>query len=242
MGLFPVFEAMGIDICHKKDRKVRRTRPKSDDIYLGLLVKLYKFLARRTDSKFNEIVMRRLFMSKTNRPPMSIARLVRKIKGQEDKIAVVVGTITDDNRIFAVPKMTLVALHVSEKARERILKAGGEVLTFDQLALRAPTGKNTILLQGRRLLAPPTVTSGLLVCPDQRPDLWSEPRDASSSAQEDAGHPEATRRSKPSSRYNFFRLQSANNTTICFYNNDINICVLAAPAVVVAFGLLPYQS
>merc|ERR1712240_988213 len=111
-------------ICHKKDRKVRRTRPKSDDIYLGLLVKLYKFLARRTDSKFNEIVMRRLFMSNTNRPPMSIARPVRK--------------------------MTVVALHVSEKARERILKAGGEILTFDQLALRAPTGKNTVLLQGRR--------------------------------------------------------------------------------------------
>merc|ERR1719462_33879 len=115
---------MGVDICHKKDRKVRRTRPKSDDIYLGLLVKLYKFLARRTDSKFNEVVMRRLFMSNTNRPPMSIARLV--------------------------PKMNVVALHVSEKARERILKAGGEILTFDQLALRAPTGKNTVLLQGKR--------------------------------------------------------------------------------------------
>merc|ERR1711972_1293798 len=122
----------------KKDRKVRRTRPKSDDIYLGLLVKLYKFLARRTDSKFNEIVMRRLFMSNTNRPPMSIARLVRKMKGHEGKTAVIVGTITDDTRIFAVPKMTVVALHVTEKARERILKAGGEILTFDQLALRAP--------------------------------------------------------------------------------------------------------
>jgi len=141
---------MGVDISHKKDRKVHRTRPKSDDIYLSLLVKLYKFLARRTESKFNEIVMKRLFMSKTNRPPMSIARLIRKMKGQEDKIAVVVGTITDDNRIFAVPKMTVVALHVSEKARERVLKAGGEILTFDQLALRAPTGKNTVLLQGRR--------------------------------------------------------------------------------------------
>merc|ERR1712142_1275006 len=80
----------------------------------------------------------------------SIARLIRKMKGQEDKIAVVVGTITDDMRIFAVPKLTVVALHVSEKARERILKAGGEILTFDQLALRAPTGKNTVLLQGRR--------------------------------------------------------------------------------------------
>merc|ERR1712018_48310 len=150
MGLFSCFEAMGVDICHKKDRKVRRTRPKSDDIYLGLLVKLYKFLARRTESKFNEIVMKRLFMSKTNRPPMSVARLVRKMKGQEDKIAVVVGTITDDSRIYEVPKMTVVALHVTEKARERILKAGGEILTFDQLALRAPTGKNTVLLQGKR--------------------------------------------------------------------------------------------
>lgn len=35
-------------------------------------------------------------------------------------------------------------------ARTRILKAGGEVLTFDQLAVRAPTGKNTLLIQGRR--------------------------------------------------------------------------------------------
>ena len=32
--------------------------------------------------------------------------------------------------------------------RARILKAGGEILTFDQLALRAPKGQNTILLQG----------------------------------------------------------------------------------------------
>merc|ERR1712013_98736 len=94
--------------------------------------------------------MKRLFMSQSNRPPMSLARLVRKMKGQEEKLAVIVGTITDDSRIFAVPKLTVVALHVSEKARERILKAGGEILTFDQLALRAPTGKNTVLLQGRR--------------------------------------------------------------------------------------------
>merc|ERR1719348_2981551 len=120
---------MGVDITHKKDRKVHRTRPKSDDIYLNLIVKLYRFLARRTDSKFNEVVLRRLFMSKTNRPPMSIARLVRKMKGdqRQNKIAVVVGTITDDSRIYEVPKMTVV-----------------------QLALRAPTGKNTVLLQSRR--------------------------------------------------------------------------------------------
>jgi len=37
---------------------------------------------------------------------------------------------------------------VTEGARARILKAGGEVLTFDQLALQAPRGRRTVLLQG----------------------------------------------------------------------------------------------
>merc|ERR1711948_151774 len=145
-------EDMGVDINHKYDRKVRRTEPKSQDIYLRLLVKLYRFLARRSEAKFNKIILRRLFMSKINRPPLSIARLVRNMRkaGNADKVAVVVGTVTNDLRIFEVPKMTLCALRVTEKARERILKAGGEIITFDQLALRAPTGKNTILLQGPR--------------------------------------------------------------------------------------------
>merc|ERR1712223_681427 len=145
-------EVMAIDVRHNKDRKVRRTEPKSQDIYLRLLVKLYRFLARRTDAKFNEIVLRRLFMSKINRPPISLARLARNMRkeGREGKIAVIIGTVTNDLRIFKVPKLQVAALHVTEKARERILKAGGEVLTLDQLALRAPTGQNTLLLQGRR--------------------------------------------------------------------------------------------
>lgn len=67
---------MGVDIVHKYDRKVRRTSPKSGDPYLRLLVKLYKFLARRTGAKFNEIIYKRLCMSKTNRPPLSLRKLV----------------------------------------------------------------------------------------------------------------------------------------------------------------------
>ena len=46
---------MGVDISHKYMRKARRTEPKSKDIYLRLLVKLYRFLARRTDAKFNKV-------------------------------------------------------------------------------------------------------------------------------------------------------------------------------------------
>ncbi|KAL2747680.1 60S ribosomal protein L18 [Vespula maculifrons] len=161
---------MGIDINHKHDRKVRRTEPKSQDVYLRLLVKLYRFLARRTNAKFNQIILKRLFMSKIHRPPISLARIVRFMKksGRENCIAVIVGTVTDDARIFEVPKLTasclryikslspcqnttcVCALRITEKARGRILKAGGEIITFDQLALRSPTGKKTVLMQGRR--------------------------------------------------------------------------------------------
>jgi hypothetical protein len=60
----------------------------------------------------------------------------------------VVGTVTDDNRLYEVPKMTICALRFTATARARIEKAGGECLTFDQLAMRAPTGSNVILLRG----------------------------------------------------------------------------------------------
>lgn len=70
--------------------------------------------------------------------------------GREKLIAVVVGTITNDIREFDLPKMTVCALRFTRQARARILKAGGRVMTFDELATIAPNGKNTVLLQGRR--------------------------------------------------------------------------------------------
>ncbi|KAI2655488.1 60S ribosomal protein L18 [Labeo rohita] len=143
---------MGIDIRHNKDRKVHRKEPKSQDIYLRLLVKLYRFLSRRCNAPFNKVILRRLFMSKTNRPPMALSRLVRKMKlpGRENLTAVVVGTITDDVRIQKIPKLKVCALKLTDRARTRILKAGGEIMTFDQLALTAPRGKGTVLLSGPR--------------------------------------------------------------------------------------------
>lgn len=46
--------------------------------------------------------------------------------------------------------MTVCALRFTTSARARILKAGGETITFDQLALKSPKGENTLLLQGPR--------------------------------------------------------------------------------------------
>ncbi|KAK9824353.1 hypothetical protein WJX72_009612 [[Myrmecia] bisecta] len=142
---------MGVDLkSGGRQRKSHRTAPKSNNVYLKLLVKLYSFLVRRTDSKFNKVILKRLFMSKINRPPLSLSRLGRYMEGKDGQIAVVVGTITDDVRLYEVPKLRVCALRFTETARARILKAGGEILTFDQLALQAPTGANTCLLRGRK--------------------------------------------------------------------------------------------
>ena len=52
---------MGIDLKAGGRTKSRRLRnPKTTDVYLRLLIKLYKFLSRRTNAKFNEIVHKRL--------------------------------------------------------------------------------------------------------------------------------------------------------------------------------------
>ena len=95
-------------------------------------------------------------MSRTNRPPLSLSRLsmlASRGTGEKmaptDKTIVVIGTITDDTRLLTVPEnLTIAALHFTATARARIEKAGGECLTLDQLALRAPTGSNTLLLRG----------------------------------------------------------------------------------------------
>uniref|UniRef100_A0A2R9BIS2 Large ribosomal subunit protein uL15/eL18 domain-containing protein n=1 Tax=Pan paniscus TaxID=9597 RepID=A0A2R9BIS2_PANPA len=113
---------MGADICHNKDRKVRRKEPKSQDIYLRLLVKLCSFLARRTDSTFNQVVLKRLFMSRTNRPPLV------KLPVRENKTAVIVGSIRDDVRVQEVPKLKVCVLSVTNLARSRVLRGCSTVL------------------------------------------------------------------------------------------------------------------
>ncbi|KAH7149737.1 solute carrier family 25 member 42 [Dactylonectria estremocensis] len=141
--------AMGIDLDRHHVKGTHRTAPKSDNVYLKLLVKLYRFLARRTDSSFNKVVLRRLFTSKINRPPVSLSRIVANInKEGEKRTVVVVGTVTDDNRLLQFPKTTVAALRFTATARARIIAAGGEAITLDQLALRAPTGSNTLILRG----------------------------------------------------------------------------------------------
>merc|ERR1712093_905818 len=81
----------------------------TNNLYHGLLIKLYGFLARRTDSKFNQIVHKRLNQSGTTRYPMSVSRLVKVANSEEKraKTLVVVGNVLNDERLVTVPKMTV---------------------------------------------------------------------------------------------------------------------------------------
>ena len=143
------YSNMGIDlkaggrrVGHKSSTKVIKTQ----NPYTRLLIKLYKFLARRTDSKFCSTVLKRLHQSKTNAPPIGLARLAKYMKNKDGKIAVIVAKVTDDVRMLECPKMSVCALGFTESARKRILSAGGECITFDQLALRAGAQRHGLLV------------------------------------------------------------------------------------------------
>merc|ERR1719389_1080465 len=143
---------MGFDKKRGGENKFNRGRRecKSPNPYLRLLHKLYDFLARRTESKFNAVIAKRLIKARRFKAPLSLQRLSKHMKfsGASDRVCAVVGTVTDDKRVYEVPKVTVCALRFTETARARIVKAGGECLTFDKLALRSPLGQGTVLLRG----------------------------------------------------------------------------------------------
>jgi large subunit ribosomal protein L18e len=151
---------MGIDLVSGGRIKLHKERKlRAKNIYHCLLVKLYKFLARRTTSKFNKCVLKRLLNSRVNRAPVSLSRIAKYAKknyvqemeksGQEVVFAVI-GTVTEDQRILDLPALRVCALRFTEKARERITAAKGRCITFDQLAINRPQGESVILMRGTR--------------------------------------------------------------------------------------------
>lgn len=125
---------MGIDLEKKRRgrRKItHRRKPKSCNIYLNLLHQLYSYLERRTSSRFNRAVCKRLVMSRNHRPPVSIQMLRILWEKRQEKapnpntVLVVVGDVTDDARILTLPKgMKVACLRIAEPARARIVNAG----------------------------------------------------------------------------------------------------------------------
>ncbi|XP_057483979.1 putative 60S ribosomal protein L18-1 [Actinidia eriantha] len=77
-------------------------------------------------------------------PHMVKASPIAEYGDYENKIDVVVGTITDDIRVHKVLCLKVTTLRFTEMTQVRIEKTSGECLTFDQLALKAPLGQNMV--------------------------------------------------------------------------------------------------
>lgn len=108
-------------------------------------MQLFRFLARRTGSNFTKTILRRLVASRTNRPPLSLSKIIKHLGKKQDRTVVVVGAVTDDQRVLDMPKVTVAALRFTETARARITKAGGKCLTLDEMIMQTPTGKSYFL-------------------------------------------------------------------------------------------------
>merc|ERR1712110_507075 len=142
---------MGINNYQKRTRMgidlVKRGRFKN--LYQHLLIKLFTFLSRRTDSKFCATVLRRLIASRTNRPPVSLSRLIKHLGNDKSRTVVAVACVTDDERVLDMPSgLKIAALRFTEAARARITANGGTCMTLDQLIMQTPSGTNTLLLRG----------------------------------------------------------------------------------------------
>merc|ERR1712118_139487 len=147
MGKFVVI--MGVDApAYKKSKS--KSVVSSGNPYLTLVINLYRFMDRRCPSNFNRVVLKRLMMSRAERPPMCTSTL-SKFMQDSNGVAVVVGTVTDDGRngYETLKNIKVCALRFTASSRSLILEAGGVCMTFDQLALVAPRGSNCILLRGR---------------------------------------------------------------------------------------------
>ncbi|KAH6896393.1 60S ribosomal protein L18-B [Coprinopsis sp. MPI-PUGE-AT-0042] len=126
---------MGIDIARHHVKKGQRTAPKSEDPYLLLLVKLYRFLRPQDRQQIQQGALSSTdsSFSKNNRAPLSLSRIVKETantKDRESKVIVQVGTVTDDTRLTEIPKISVAALRFNRAAKERIIAAGGEAITL----------------------------------------------------------------------------------------------------------------
>merc|ERR1711990_973634 len=147
MGLQDL-STMGIDIkAGGRVKNGNRTSPTTENVYIRLLVKLYRFLARRTEAKFNKVVLKRLFMSRHNRPPLSLSKLSKFMRKQEGKMAVIVGTVTDDVRVLeCLLRVVRSSLSISWPSCTLLVLTACSFVDLVSLAKLCVTGLDTVVV------------------------------------------------------------------------------------------------
>ncbi|ADM11282.1 60S ribosomal protein L18 [Encephalitozoon intestinalis ATCC 50506] len=110
-----------------------RKEPRSKNIYLRALSDFYTKVADNTSVLAIKKISKRLKMSKSDRRPVKISKIVSEIGESKDKVAVIVAKVLDDDRIMEIPPLKIIALQWSKGVKEKIERYGGSIGTLDQL-------------------------------------------------------------------------------------------------------------
>lgn len=112
-------------------------------------VQLFNLFRRISENTKNETVhqiTKRLTMSRSNRQPVKLSKLTQ----HTGKIIVCIGKILDDEKVFEIPKLKIIALNFSREARNKIIRSGGEIYTLDQLFTVSSDLSDVVLVSGDR--------------------------------------------------------------------------------------------
>lgn len=133
---------------HKKQFKIfdLTRKPNSRNSQHIQLFNLFRKISQHTQNEIVHAITKRLTMSRSNRQPMKVSKLVP----HSGKTIVVVGKILDDEKLFELPQLRIIALSFSREARAKILKFGGEIFTLDQLFTVSNDLSDVVLLNGDR--------------------------------------------------------------------------------------------
>nr|CBH28888.1 60S RIBOSOMAL PROTEIN L18 [Anncaliia algerae] len=125
-----------------------RTKFVSRNVYHQSLINLYTRIAKHTTNATVQRIAARLRMSNNARHPVNLRKIAEENEKNPESIHVIVAKVLDDETLFVVPKMRISCLQISNSAKAKIEKFGGEVYTLDQIFEISEKLENVNLIKG----------------------------------------------------------------------------------------------
>ncbi|KAH9386186.1 large subunit ribosomal protein L18e [Nematocida major] len=133
-----------------KPVKIRggRKTPVTKNAEIHSLFELFSAVARRTTHPEYRKIAHFIKKPITQRSVMTMKNLVKYTAPCQDKLAVVVAKIVGDDSVVELSWPIRVAcLGISQKAKEKIEKFGGQVYKLDEIFKVAPTPSDMVIFQ-----------------------------------------------------------------------------------------------
>ena len=126
-----------LEIQHYMGKKIRKTNPLTVELIKKLKKKYYE-----NNAPIWRDVAKRLEKPSRRWAEVNLYKIDRYVKGTET--ALVPGKVLSTGQL--TKKISIAAYAFSERAREKIKKAGGKCLTIEELMEINPTGKNVRIM------------------------------------------------------------------------------------------------